>query len=113
MWRAISSTNATGNAALVVYGIDPSRITARSTVEKLKTATVALHIQLKKPDRFVALLDKLVAEPSIPIRKGQLPQGVLVYGFDEHNRTAYPFSGVSDGRFGHHCHQHPGPGPCS
>jgi hypothetical protein len=83
--------NATGQAALVVYGLDLARLSERRSNERMKAVSAVLHLQLKDPARFVAVLDRLVEELHGALRREQLTGGVVAYGFDPNSSTALPF----------------------
>lgn len=84
--------NTTGHVALAVYGVNPLMMVARRATDRMKSVTLALHIQLKDAARVQALLDKLVQELLGSVQRRELEGGVVAYGFDRNSSTAPPFT---------------------
>lgn len=84
--------NLTGHGLLAVYDINPLMTMAREATQRMKVVTVALHLQLARPDEFGAVMTRLTRELGTSVQVRSLPGGITVWGFDPNSRTAPPFA---------------------
>ncbi len=84
--------NLTGHGAVAVYGVNPLMYMARRANQRMKVVTLALHIQVKDPQRLIDTLDRITKEMGTSIQRRTLPGKVQVWGFDPESMTAPPFA---------------------
>lgn len=84
--------NASGNAAVAVYGLDLARLSERRFSDRARAVTVVAHVQLKDPARFVSVVDRIVGELNGAIGREQLTSEIALYRFNPNSTTAPPFA---------------------